>query len=137
MARGDLSDQEWERLAPLLPPERDRRGRPSLPHRQIVNGILWTVSHRAPWISVIATAPSVPELLAAGGGLADVVLLDLDLGHQGRDEESDPTANVRALRTAGPQVLIFTATDNRPVPIRQAIKAGAIGGPACSRFVQA
>ena len=49
MARGDLSDQEWERLAPLLPPERERRGRPALPHRQIVNGILWRARTGAPW----------------------------------------------------------------------------------------
>lgn len=52
MARGDLSDQEWERLAPLLPPERDRRGRPPLPHRQIVNGILWRTRTGAPWREV-------------------------------------------------------------------------------------
>lgn len=49
MARGDLSDQEWERLAPWLPPERERRGRPSLPYRQIVNSILWRARTGAPW----------------------------------------------------------------------------------------
>jgi transposase len=49
MARGDLSDQEWERLAPLLPPERPQRGRPALPHRPIVNGILWRDRTGAPW----------------------------------------------------------------------------------------
>lgn len=93
-------------------------------HPFVLKGILWTVREHAPWVEVIGTASSVGELLAAGGAAADVVLLDLDLGVPA--DESDPTANVRAIREAGPQVLILTA-EERPIPVRRAIAAGAVG----------
>jgi transposase len=47
--RGELSDQEWERLEPLLPPERPETGRPNVGHRRIINGILWRERTGAPW----------------------------------------------------------------------------------------
>src|SRR5215208_7161561 len=47
--RGELTDQEWERLRPLLPPEQPERGRPNADHRRIVNGILWRERTGAPW----------------------------------------------------------------------------------------
>lgn len=49
MARGDLTDQEWERLAPLLPPQSRKGGKQPLPHRPLVNGILWRARTGAPW----------------------------------------------------------------------------------------
>ena len=80
----------------------------------------------APWITVITTAATVSELLDNGGGGADVVLLDLDLGAAQTDDESDPCRNVQTILAAGPQVLILTA-EVRPVPVRRAIAAGAVG----------
>ena len=47
--RGELTDQEWERLEPLLPPEKAERGRPNADHRRIINGILWRERTGAPW----------------------------------------------------------------------------------------
>jgi len=47
--RGDLSDTRWERLAPLLPPQKPKTGKPNLDHRQILNGILWIKRTGAPW----------------------------------------------------------------------------------------
>jgi transposase len=47
--RGNLTDQQWERLKPLLPPERPARGRPNHSHRRIINGILWIIRTGAPW----------------------------------------------------------------------------------------
>jgi transposase len=48
--RHDLSDQHWAVLEPLLPVERTgRRGRPWIPHRQVVNGVLWRTRTGAPW----------------------------------------------------------------------------------------
>ena len=91
-------------------------------HPFVLKGILWTVRELAPWITVICTAATVSELLDNGGGTADVVLLDLDLGTPETDEGSDPTHNVRAILAAGPQVLILTA-EVRPVPVRRAIAA--------------
>jgi transposase len=47
--RHELTDDEWTRLAPLLPPEKPPIGKPNLPHRTILNGILWRVRTGAPW----------------------------------------------------------------------------------------
>ena len=49
MGRGDLSDAQWEELEPLLPPQKPRTGRENLPHRPIVDGILWHLRTGAPW----------------------------------------------------------------------------------------
>ena len=49
MARDILTDKQWERLLPLLPPLKGRRGRPNNNHRPIVNGILWLDRTGAPW----------------------------------------------------------------------------------------
>ena len=49
MRRGDLTDQQWQRLEPLLPSEKPRTGRPNEDHRQILNGILWIHRTGAPW----------------------------------------------------------------------------------------
>ena len=53
MNRGDLTDAHWDRLQPLLPPQRHAKGTkggcPSINHRQIINGILWILRTGAPW----------------------------------------------------------------------------------------
>ena len=53
MHRGDLTDGQWARLQPLLPPQRrgkgTKGGRPSINQRQIINGILWILRTGAPW----------------------------------------------------------------------------------------
>lgn len=49
MRRGELSDEQWDRLEPLLPAQKPRTGRPNVEHRQIINGILWVLRTGAPW----------------------------------------------------------------------------------------
>src|SRR3569623_891229 len=49
MRRGDLTDQQWQRLEPLLPPEKPRTGRLNEDHRQILNGIMWIPRTGVPW----------------------------------------------------------------------------------------
>ena len=49
MRRGELTDKQWERLQPLLPPQKPKTGRPNLDHRQVINGILWILRTGAPW----------------------------------------------------------------------------------------
>lgn len=50
MERHELSDAQWERLRPLLPPQvRSGRGRPAKDHRTIVNAILWRLATGVPW----------------------------------------------------------------------------------------
>jgi transposase len=44
-----LTDSQWERLEPLLPPQRSGRGRPNQDHRLIIDGILWRYRTGAPW----------------------------------------------------------------------------------------
>jgi transposase len=47
--RGDVTNEQWEQVAPLLPPQQSRTGRPAHDHRMILNGILWKVRTGAPW----------------------------------------------------------------------------------------
>ena len=42
MKRYELTDQEWNRIAPLLPPEKPNRpGRPSKDNRTMLNAMVW------------------------------------------------------------------------------------------------
>ena len=45
--RHELTDAQWERLAPLLPPHHS--GRPRADDRRILNGIMWKLATGAPW----------------------------------------------------------------------------------------
>jgi transposase len=47
----DLTDPQWEKLKPLLAPERrsNGRGRPWRDARAVLNGILWVLRTGAPW----------------------------------------------------------------------------------------
>ncbi len=48
----DLTDEQWDVLAPLITvpiPRTDRRGRPWRDSRDVLNGILWILRTGAPW----------------------------------------------------------------------------------------
>ena len=49
MKRHELSDQQWEWLAPLFPPHPRRRGGPWKDDRLMLNGIFWRLNTGAPW----------------------------------------------------------------------------------------
>jgi len=49
MVREQLTDEQWERLRPLLPPQKPRTGRPAHDHRRIMEAILWLDRTGAPW----------------------------------------------------------------------------------------
>ena len=49
MGRGDLTTEQWARLAPLLPPQKPKTGRPAEDHRRILDGIRWIKRTGAPW----------------------------------------------------------------------------------------
>lgn len=44
-----MTDAQWERLRPLLPPQRPRTGRPARDHRTVLSAILWVLRTGAPW----------------------------------------------------------------------------------------
>ena len=51
--RYELTSEQWERIAPLLPPERTgRRGRPPKDNRVMLNGMLWIARSGAQWRSL-------------------------------------------------------------------------------------
>src|SRR5262252_3935526 len=49
MNRHELTNSQWERLQPLLPPQKPKTGRPAAEHRRLLNGILWLLRTGAPW----------------------------------------------------------------------------------------
>jgi transposase len=49
MNRGELTTIQWERLQPLLPPQKPKTGRPAHDHRTLSNGLVWMLRTGAPW----------------------------------------------------------------------------------------
>ena len=47
--RCGLTDEQWERLRPHLPPQKPVTGKPNRDHRMIVEGMLWRLRTGAPW----------------------------------------------------------------------------------------
>lgn len=92
-------------------------------HPFVLRGIESALADHAPWVTVVRQAPSVTALLHGSGRPAEIVLLDL---HLQADADRDPGDNVRRLRARGASVIVLTA-ESRPVPIREAVAAGAAG----------
>lgn len=44
-----LTDEYWEQLRPLLPPQKQQTGRPAIDHRLVVEGMLWVVRTGSSW----------------------------------------------------------------------------------------
>jgi len=90
-------------------------------HPIVLDGVAsWVVAAES-GIKVVATAATVDALLAGPGCHAHVVLLDVDLG-----DGTTVERNVAAILAAGPAVLVLAASD-KPVPVRAAMRAGALG----------
>lgn len=47
--RRELTDEQWERLVPHLPPQKPVTGKPNRDHRTVVEAILWRLRTGAPW----------------------------------------------------------------------------------------
>jgi hypothetical protein len=45
----ELTDAEWQRVAPVLPPQQPATGRRRHDHRTVLTGILWVVRSGASW----------------------------------------------------------------------------------------
>ncbi len=64
MARPLVSDALWERIAPLLPPEppKPKGGRPRVPDRACLAGIIFVLKSGIPW-------EMLPQELGCGSGM--------------------------------------------------------------------
>src|SRR5918998_5861986 len=49
MESSDLTHAQWERLRPLLPPQKPPTGRPANDHRTVLDGMLWVMRTGSPW----------------------------------------------------------------------------------------
>ena len=45
----ELTDDNWERIARLLPPQKPQTGRPNNDHRMILTGMLWVARTGSSW----------------------------------------------------------------------------------------
>ncbi len=50
--QGQITDEFWEIVEPLLPVSEGRRGRPWADHRRVLEGICWRYRTGAPWRDV-------------------------------------------------------------------------------------
>ncbi len=89
-------------------------------HPIVLGGISWLEAEQS-GIRVVGAETTVDGLLMGPGRHADVVLLDLELG-----DGTTAERNVAAILAAGPAVLILAASD-RPLSVRAAMRAGALG----------
>lgn len=47
-----MTEAAWQRVWPLLPPQRSPRGRPHVDHRRIVAGMLWVERTGCAWAAL-------------------------------------------------------------------------------------
>jgi transposase len=45
----ELTEERWQRVRPLLPPQRPPAGRPNADHRTVLGGMLWVMRTGAAW----------------------------------------------------------------------------------------
>ena len=68
----DLTDAQWERLAPFIPvpPRRpDGKGCPRVDNRAILNGILWVLRSGARWKDLPERRRTRPAIAGSRNGL--------------------------------------------------------------------
>ena len=64
MAKTLVSDELWEVIEPLLPPEppKPKGGRPRIPDRQVLTGVLFVLKTGIPW-------EDLPQEMGCGSGM--------------------------------------------------------------------
>jgi two-component system nitrate/nitrite response regulator NarL len=90
-------------------------------HPIILDGFASWIMAAESRIRVIGTATTVGALLAGPGRRAHVVVLDLELG-----DGTTVERNVADILAVGPTVLVLAGSE-RPLAVRAAVRAGALG----------
>ena len=64
MAKALVSDELWEMIEPLLPPEppKPKGGRPRIPNRKALTGVLFVLKTGIPW-------EDLPQEMGCGSGM--------------------------------------------------------------------
>ena len=70
MGRGDLTNEQWARLEPLLPKGKKSGRPPKWSKRQLINGIRWRTRTGAPWAGRAGTVRAVADRLRPVPALA-------------------------------------------------------------------
>ena len=91
MPQRDLTDLQYERLLPLLPPVKPPRGRTNLDHRPILNGMLWILRTGSPWRDLPERYGKYKTVHSrfrrwTHSGLWNLILLALQNRAQGRED---------------------------------------------------
>jgi len=47
--RHELTDAQWDKIKPLLPPGKPKTGRTNHDHRTLLNGMIWRAKTGTPW----------------------------------------------------------------------------------------
>ena len=120
MRRFELTDAQWEQIAPLLPPQKPRTGRPAEDHRQVLDGMLWILRTGAPWEDLPARYGPV--------GTVSSRFLPLAQGRRVRPGAAAPAGTGGCpRRTRLGSALCGRHGGARPPARRRARRSGAIG----------
>lgn len=136
MKRHELTDEQWELIAPLIPKRTAKTGRPAKDPRLMLNGILWILGTGAPWRDLperFGSCKTVHRYFSqwrsAGVFAAIIDALQIKLDERGLIDWElwcVDGANVRAARAAaGADKKVSTATPTSPRTTRwAAVEAG-------------
>src|SRR6266508_3880200 len=117
----ELTDVQWAKLAPLLPPQRPRMGRPPKDHRLIVEAIAWLCRTGAPWRDLPAEYGPWETLGRSRGGYS--TKLHLRVEGRGRPMVILTTAGQRH-ETLMLRKLMETGAVKRPGPRSEERRVG-------------
>jgi len=114
----DLTDQEWERLSPLIPPAKRGGNKRRVEEREVVNGLMYILSSGCQWRAIPKDLPPRSTL----HGYLDLWSWDgtLDRIHYALYVE----CREHAEREASPTAAIIDS---------QSVKSAEKGGPALTR----
>jgi transposase len=134
--RHELTDEQWEQVAPLLPPQRPRTGRPAKDHRIVLNGILWILRTGAPWRDLPDRYGPWQTIYSRfrrwqEAGVWDQILtaLQTEAAHDGTLDDSLAIIDGTTIR-AHPQAVGKTRQKGDS-PNRGSATAGVAGGASC------